>query len=264
MKKKINIYEDLIKLSIQNNQKHIKTEFLKKRGGKSIRKNILTLLDNAKFGLNYTQIAERLGLSRNTVKKYIEALKKEDKILIMEIGRSNICLIKRDKIQDSSRDILNRVGFFANDFMISFFKAFEKVFSPLHTNLEELIKEIGRQMSKTIDWPIVEISAKTNPEKDKRAYLIQIGKVCLQHFEVFNQFGKVIDAEIIPPPLNATSLVIRIKYTMDFENTEFFYHMISGFYEQKLHENFGENLFTRVLEIQKDNSICYFEAGFKD
>ncbi|MFX0137898.1 MAG: HTH domain-containing protein [Candidatus Hodarchaeota archaeon] len=250
-------------MSIQNNKKNIKPNLLRKKGRKNISENILTLLDSAKFGLNYSQIAEQLDLSRNTVKKYVEALKKEDKVLIMEIGRSNICLIKRDMI-DSSRDILDRVGFLANDFMISFFRAFEKIFFPLHPNLRELIKEIGREMSKTMVWPTVEISDSIDPSKDKLAYLIQIGNVCIQHFEVFNQFGKVIDAEIIPPQSNATSLVLRVKYTLDFEDTEFFYHMISGFYEQKLHENFGRNLFTKVLEIQKENSICYFETGFKD
>lgn len=251
-------------MSIQNNQKNIKTKLLRKKGKENIRENILKLLDSAKFGLNYSQIAEQLDLSRNTVKKYVETLKEEDKVLIMEIGRSNICLIKRDMI-DSPRDVLDRVGFLANDFMISFFRAFEKIFSPLHTNLKELIKEIGREMSKTMVWPTVEISDSIDPTKDKRVYLIQIGNVCIQHFEVFNQFGKVIEAEIIPPPSNATSsLVLRVKYTLDFEDTEFFYHMISGFYEQKLHENFGKNLFTRVLEIQKENSICYFESGFNE
>ena len=252
-------------MSIKNNQRNIKTKIISKKGRKSIRESILTLLENAKFGLNYSQIAERLSLSRNTVKKYIEALKKEDKLLIMEIGRSNICLIKHDKIPDSSRDILDRVGFFANEFMISFFKAFEKIFSPLHPNLKELIKKIGREMSKTIVWPTVEVSDSREPTQNRIEYLMQIGKACIQHFEVFNQFGKVIEAEIIPPQSSATSsLVLRVKYTLDFEDTDFFYHMISGFYEQKLHENFGINLFTRVLEIQKENSVCYFETGFID
>lgn len=81
---------------------------------KSMEKNIpfqiLEILKGSAFGLQMEEVAEKLGLTRHTVAKYLEILRAEGKIHFKKVGRaklwrdisttSNIRLLNRDDLPD--------------------------------------------------------------------------------------------------------------------------------------------------------------------
>lgn len=77
---------------------------------KNIQFQILEILKGSPFGLQMEEVAEKLGLTRHTVAKYLEILRAEGKIHFKKVGRaklwrdvsttSNIRLLSGDDLQD--------------------------------------------------------------------------------------------------------------------------------------------------------------------
>lgn len=227
----------------------------KKRSKRNILNDILGVLKDFKYGLNISQIAENLSLSRNTVKNYLKILERESLVRVKEMGRSRIYMLK-----DASQDnILKKLQVYISDYFKGFFDAFEKVLSPsLSSNLHDLIKEIGRKMSDNVIWPTIEMI------KDEHVAIDQIGMIALQHLDLLNEFGRIVKGEIVPAPISnvINSIVLRVEYIgFDFGNTDLVYYIISGFYEKKLQDNFGDKVYLNVLKIQREIPCCYFELG---
>ncbi|MHA1377492.1 MAG: HTH domain-containing protein [Candidatus Helarchaeota archaeon] len=252
-----------------NSSKSSEIESLGVKNPKNIKNAILNLLKKSTFGLNISQITEELNLSRNTVKKYIRTFEKEKLIEVRVIGRSKICYPK-NKFQDQRVIIFRNLLF---EFINGLVGAFEKVFPNFSlSDPKNFIKQIGSEMSKTASLPLLSPPAeklkKTKSTGNKRDLLKQISQVSLQFLEVLNHLGgKMIQVEIVPNPKtkNTDSVVIRVQNTSnEFRKSEFFYHLSAGFYEYKLRENFGDNVYLEVLEYQTTNNSCYFRLGISE
>ncbi|MHA1145490.1 MAG: winged helix-turn-helix transcriptional regulator [Candidatus Helarchaeota archaeon] len=242
-----------------------KSMSFKSKGKKNIRQDILELLQRSKYGLNISQIVKKLGLSRNTVKKYMQSFEKEDLIEVKEIGRSKICLFKKQK-KNRNVDIF-RTFFF--DFATSLFDAYDQVAaSYLISDSKEFLKEIGRKMSVNFEFPQITPedyfdSARANVNESR--FLMQVAHVSKQFLEFFNTFGQnMLQVEIVPPKINENepvkSVTLRVQnVSNEFGESVSFYHLWSGFYETRLRKNFKVNICIDVLEFQKENSCCYFE-----
>lgn len=80
---------------------------------KNLQAQILKVLKSSPSGLQMEEIAEKLGLTRHTVAKYLEILRAEGKIHYRKVGRSkiwkdiftaaNIRLLKMDDLEDILR-----------------------------------------------------------------------------------------------------------------------------------------------------------------
>ncbi len=229
----------------------------KKRSKRNILNDILGVLKDSKYGLNISQIVENLSLSRNTVKSYLRILEKESLVRVSKMGRSKIYILKNA----SQDNVLKKFRLLISDFFKGFFDALEKVILPSYSsNLYDVFKEIGKEMSNNVIWPPLEMV------KGEQVTVEQIGKIALQHLELLNEFGKVIKGEIVPAPIgNVTnSIVLRVEFIgFDFGNTDLFYYLVSGFYEKKLQDNFGDKVYLNVLKIQREIPCCYFELGIR-
>ncbi len=244
-------------MSSQNGLNNVEKKYFKKVSKRNIRIEILELLKIFKFGLNISQIAKELKISRNTVKKYLAILEKESLIKVTEIGRSRICMLQKI-IQKSKMDKLQD---YFNDYIRAFYKAFDKIVSPLSSNLNDLIKNIGIEMSNNIIWPKIEIS------KDGKIALDQIASVALQHLEFINEFGNYIKAESVPTLDDNTknSILLRVEFIgFNFGSTDFYYHLTAGFYEKKLQDNFGKKIYFNVHKIERKIPCCYFKLGIHE
>ena len=73
-----------------DNMDNSNNTFFKDQSKRNIRSDILNILEENTEGLNVSQIADTLNLSRNTVKKYLGRLEIENLIEVNEIGRSRI------------------------------------------------------------------------------------------------------------------------------------------------------------------------------
>lgn len=233
------------------------SDFEEITGKRNIKKDILDLLQNSRYGLNIAQITEQLELSRNTVKRYIKALEKETLIFIKEIGRSKICF-SSERPEGKRVSRLRRVIL---DFFSNFANAFETVAQDFSLpDPLKIIKQMAAEMSKGTDVPFIKPS-NIKPAPENEEDLEYVGKISLQFLELLNQIaGEMIQAEIVPQSdKKASSLTLRVQViSSDFPNSEFFFHASAGFYETQLRAIFGETIHLDVLKYQEENACCYF------
>ncbi|MHA1300441.1 MAG: winged helix-turn-helix domain-containing protein [Candidatus Helarchaeota archaeon] len=238
----------------------------KDKSKRNIRADILNLIKKHKYGLNVSQIAEKLNLSRNTVKKYLATLEQERLILVKQAGQSKLILL----VNKSVSEVLLRVQSFISDYLTSFWKAYESVMYPINPKSHELLVQMGREMSRNLDWPVLTSTKLVEKTESKKKLLEEIGKYALQLFEMFNNFGQVplLLPELVPAPksIDSNVLIMRVEFTGGFNvgNTEAFYYLHAGFFEENLHQFSQKNVYVKVLDVQKEKSCCYYEIGLFD
>ena len=221
---------------------------------------IIDLLQSKRYGLNISQIAEELEMSRNTVKKYVEILENEDLITVKQISASKICSIKNK----TESDFREKMVFYISNYLSGFWKALDEVMIPLlEGNYNDQIIEVGKEMSKFIKWPNLADSRISK----KNLSLDQIIDVALLTLKTFNEIGDVdfFNTEIVPGSKSDKTITFRVEYRGGFklEDTESFFYLNAGFLNEKLRENFGDNVYIKVLETQPENFCCYYELGIK-
>ncbi|MHA1378919.1 MAG: HTH domain-containing protein [Candidatus Helarchaeota archaeon] len=252
-----------------NNQENLETKektHFKKKSKKNIRNNILKVLQEHKYGLNVSQIAEKLHITRNTVKNYLASLEKERLILVKQVGQSKLIL----KANRDTSEIVFKIQSFISDYLTSFWKAYETVMYPINPDSHELLMQIGREMSKNINWPILRSTKLVKKSESVEKLLEDMGKFALQIFDVFNDFSPIpmLLSEIVPTPesFDEKVLIIRVEYTGGFSvgNTEAFYYLNAGFFEENLHRYSQKNVYIKVLDVQREKSCCYYEIGVLD
>ncbi|MHA1378958.1 MAG: winged helix-turn-helix domain-containing protein [Candidatus Helarchaeota archaeon] len=241
----------------------VKGKSRKLKGKKNIKEDLLNLLKNSSYGLNISKIAKGLNLSRNTVKKYLGLLRKEQLIEKREIGRSKIYFVKK-RYKKYKVDIF-RNHFF--EFTNNLYDALEKMVAQLSvSDIKGFFKQLGNEMGKNSNLPDLETTDIDNLIKNRRHYLYYIADVSKQWLELYNQMGKeMIRVEIVPStPDNMSAITLRVENpSKEFGDSELFYYLWGGFYETILRDNFGDNIYLDILDVQKENSCCYFEISIR-
>jgi hypothetical protein len=228
---------------------------------RDIRNEIVNLLNNSDYGLNISQIAEKLDISRYTTRSYLGILEKEKRIDVKEVGRSKLIYIKQAMRGTKS----NRYLTFYSNFLKSLFESFDKLVPNNIPKPEIFIKKIGKEMYKSITWPSGRILRPTKLSNNRKEALKDLSKLCIQFFDLLNEINEYFSVEIIPNPLDKGDKSILIKaQNIGFEsaNTEFFHYLFSGIFESKLQENFGKNIYLNVHKFKNDNSTVYYSLGF--
>ena len=219
---------------------------------KNIQKSILDLVKRSKYGLNISDIARKLKISRNTVKANVELLEEEGKILIKQIGRSRICYFQ--KFFDVNQTFRPFVFNFFNQILDSF-EATMKSHVP---NSEELVKDISRNFGKNLDLPPFQF-LKLDAVKNLKSFTLDdVVETLLQFFEMFTALNLKMKAEIIPPEIDS-SRIIRLELLSDeVGKSIFFYHVCAGFFESKLNIFYKTEFSLDVIDFRKESSCCYF------
>ncbi|MHA1783927.1 MAG: HTH domain-containing protein [Candidatus Helarchaeota archaeon] len=218
---------------------------------KSILNDILELLKRSKYGRNISQIANKLNLSRNTVKRYLKYMEKELLIEVKEIGRSKIAYFKKNYEADIARGYIAYILEFYN----SMLKGIEKVSSRI-PNHEDVLNELGNEMGKHLQWPPLEAIAY---KKDKKMTLIQAANILIQFLDLFNSVFKMVKVEMIPPiSVNPHQVMFRIEnISPKVDDSIFFYEISLGFFETKVREICGDEISLSIVEYRKRSSCCY-------
>ncbi|TFF86634.1 MAG: ArsR family transcriptional regulator [Promethearchaeota archaeon] len=225
-----------------------------------IRNEIINLLKSSDYGLNISQIAEKLGISRYTARNYLGILEKEKRIDVKEIGRSKLIYIKQIMRKTKSSGYRK----FYSNFLKSLFESLDKFVPNIIPKPEVSIKKIGKEMSKSITWPSGKILQPTKLSNDRKEALKYLSKFTLQFFDLLNEINEYFTVEVVPNPLDKGEKSILIKAQnigFEYANTEFFHYLFSGIFESRLQENFGEDIYLKVKQFQNGNSIVYYELG---
>ena len=198
------------------------------------------------------------------IKKYVDILELENIIRIKQIGASRLCLLRNK----GTNEVLDKIQFFISDYLTGYWRAFDEVMNSKSKNHYELVTEIGKQMSKYINWPALKDFLNEDKPNKKEATLDEIVRVALVTLEMFNEFGKMLKTEEVPrsDTDSSKSVILRVEYRGGFrlKNTESFYYLNMGFLNEKLRTNFGDRVYLKILEIQKTNYCCYYELGIKN
>jgi len=250
-------------MSNKKKSENNETTHFKSKSKRDIRFEILEIIKDHEYGLNVSQLAEELEITRNTVKNYLASLEKEQLITVKQVGQSKYIL----PVNRNLGDAFSKVQTFISNFLTSFWKGFEKVMYPVNPNSHELLGEIGREMSRNVFWPTIKSAKLVKKIKSKELLLEEVGKFAVQIFEIFNIYSEM--PMLIPeisPSHDPNVLIIRVEYTGGFYvgNTEAFYYLLAGFFEENLGRYVKQELYIKVLNIQKEKSCCYYELGFRD
>ena len=237
-------------LGIDEDSEFIDQEAL---GKKETRDNIIRLLRDSKYGRNLSQIADRLEMSRNTVKKYIKTMVNEDLVVVKEIGRSKIAYLKDNYEGGPAKGYIAYVLDFYNAILLGVRNEAHRI-----PDIEDVLKSIGKEMGKHIMWPPVEV---VTWDKKKKPTLTEAVKILNELVALFNAVFNIVQLELIPPisddELHAIMRVENVSTRV--EDTELFFHISSGFFETKMSLVCGHKINLNVIEYRMESACCYLK-----
>lgn len=222
-------------------------------GKKKTRDEIIKLLRDSKYGRNLSQIADRLNLSRNTVKKYINTMTKEELVEVKQIGRSKIAYLKENYEGGPAKGYIAYVLDFYNAVLLGVEKEAHRI-----PEIEDILKNVGIEMGKHIIWPPIEVIAW---DKSKIPTLTQAVKIFKELVVLFNSIFNIVQLELIPPISDEEPhLIMRVEnVSTRVEDTEIFYHISAGFFETKMRLLCGDYINLDVVEYREKSACCYLK-----
>lgn len=226
----------------------------------NVEKNILNHIKTSRYGLNISQIAKELRLSRNTVKANVELLEKEGTILIKQIGKSRICYYRKYFGRDAIfRPFLLQ---FFNQLLDSFAETMKSQIKD--SDSEKIIKNISKDFGKNYDLPPFQL---LNLDKESKIQDFSINKVSetlVQFFNILDALSIQFEAEIIPAEVDSSRTIRLQLFSDEFGRSILFYHMVAGYLESKLNIKYDKKMSLDVFEFREESSICYFRLNIED
>ncbi len=227
---------------------------------------ILDKIKETPYGINITQIADALNMHRITVKKYVKELESENYIMIQQFGNAKICYPKVES------DRLNKIQPVILNIFDSFFKSFQEVISPTLQNINDVMKQMGKSMSKKLNIPEIKSHHSIVLSKKNKDALEQIADIGLSYIKFFNEVAKTqgyenfIKAEKMKFIENQEKIAkgIKVEFTpFDFLDSGLFYHFGAGFFEAIIQEVFGKHVNFNVHMIPPEKFVCYYKISIK-
>ncbi len=222
---------------------------------KDIESKVLNFITENPSGVTIKDISYELKLPRDSVRKHLIILEKQNKIFSTKLGAYT--LFKSSEMK-----------FVPKKFMISFYKALLKDLKKKFPNNERIFKEIGRNIFGDIKFPISKLIIK-KLEDFKTSPLKQL------HFEVFKDaFPSYYIFEAIhisDPKIDSSGKkgLFRFKNSEFLNNSDSLYHfyLISGMIETKMSNDLGVPIKCNIEKIhisdKKEDSYVDISIEFK-
>lgn len=222
---------------------------------KDIESKVLNFINENPSGVTIKDISYELKLTRDSVRKHLITLEKQDKIFSTKLGAYTLFKSSEAK-------------FVPKKFMVSFYKALLNDLKIKFPNNERTFKEIGRNMFGEIEFPISKLIIK-KLEDFKTSPLKQL------HFEVFKD---VFPSYYIFEPIHISDPkidnsgkkgIFRFKDSEFLNNSDSLYHfyLISGMIETKMSNDLGVPIKCNIDKIhisdKKEDSYVDISIEFK-
>ncbi len=210
---------------------------------KDIESKVLNFINENPSGVTIKDISYELKLTRDSVKKHLITLEKQDKIFSTKLGAYTLFKSSEAK-------------FVPKKFMVSFYKALLKDLKIKFPNKERIFKEIGRNMFGDIKFPISKLIIK-KLEDFKTSPLKQL------HFEVFKDvfpsYYIFEPIQISDPKIDSSGKkgIFRLKNSEFLNNSDSLYHfyLISGMIETKMSNDLGVPIKCNIEKIHISDKI---------
>ena len=111
----------------------------------SLQDEIVNLLQETRYGLSVSKLAQKLGASRTTISKYLKILEDEDKAFVQDIGQYKLWHQKEKYLQNKSRR--EALSTFYEPFYLSMLRNI-----PQFIQDPEGLKELGKVMAKDLNF----------------------------------------------------------------------------------------------------------------
>ena len=226
----------------------------------NVEKDILKCIETSRYGLNISQIAKELKLSRNTVKANVELLEKEGTIFIKQIGKSRICYFRKY----FARDVIFR------PFLLKFFSQLLDSFAEImksqipNSDPEKIIKNISKDFGKNYDLPPFQLLNLDKGSKIQNFSINEVSETLIQFFTILDALSIQFEAEIIPAEVDSSRTIRLQLFSDELGQSILFYHMVAGYLESKLNMKYDEKMSLDVIEFREESSLCYFRLKIED
>lgn len=199
---------------------------------------------NNPSGLTKTDIAKGTGFSRNTVSKYISILEDKDEVYKKKVGAYNLYFSKKQ-------------AFFPKRIALSYYKAIIAGIKKHYPMNEQVLKQIGRESLKYIDFDQSEKSR-------KQLKGIRGNPIIKLYFEVFRKFYpsfdlmqpniKISEPEIQNSGKKAVYRFSNSEFIKDSEDFIYHFYIIAGIIEEQFSELFNRTIKCNVEKVNISNN----------
>ena len=246
-------------MGIQNEIEQSDIENKKIKLKESIKTDILNAIESSIYGLNISNLSENLKLSRNTVKKYLHHLIKKGLILENEIGRSKIYFSKKTA-QKSNINVMRKTFFTILNRQL---EIFEEISPKFIKDPYNFIKEFSSKLGQGY-FPFLKIIKISKSDKNT-INIDEVAEISLKFMNYLNDiFGEMYKIELVPKISKdqESSVIFRVEITSkEIKSINYFFYACAGFYERILRDKVKENISITILEIQEENSCCYYKLS---
>jgi hypothetical protein len=229
-----------------------------------VHREAVTVLKKAKFGMNISQIATELDVSRNTVKNHLAALERTKSIQVFEFGRSKVIFLPPELAnpidatlgQDKKDPLLNL-------FTANLLKALDDVDpKAVCTANEPLAKIIGKQMEPYFSLPMGE--SLDEPLHLERSEIFPfLGNMARQLVPIIYRIWLPVSIEFIPPHHDYDEmLMVRVEIHC-IVPVESLFQLLVGLFEAKMNKLVNLGFFVRLHEFHKQEGKTYFEVSYR-
>jgi DNA-binding Lrp family transcriptional regulator len=218
------------------------------------KKNIIDLLSNKIAGLTITDISEKLGISRNTVYRYIGELDEKGEVQKKKIGAYTLYFTAEAES-------------IPKGLVFTFYLGYLSTMKYIMRDRRDNYKQLGKIVAERVQFPIwVEDSVPTE----------SLGKYTTQYFlEIFGKMWPYFDP--IPNHLDVLDTKIDIeenKAIYHFGNSELLefdpdyiihFYIVSGYIEYRLKAEFNKEVKCEILEYNasKKREECYVKVSLE-
>ena len=220
------------------------------------KKRILECISENLHGITITDISKKIGITRNTVYKYLEKLEKQG-------------LIHDKKFKSYTLFFLKEKNLLYKEATISFFKGLLANLKKIHPNEEKVYKLIGRNIADSMEVPFL-YEGREYLKKLKNFSDLEILESFGEYFPYFNILDDSIsisDIEINKSDKKAILTFVNSDMLEHSDDYIYYFYLIVGLIEKKLNEYTGKEIRFEVLNYEtydkKEKSFVKLSFDFQ-
>ena len=218
------------------------------------KKNIMNLLLKNVAGLTITDISEKLGISRNTVYRYIGLLVEKRKVQKKKIGAYTLYFTAETET-------------IPKDLVFTFYLGYLSTFKDTFRNVQASYKQLGKIVAEKVQFPIGSEDSEQTESLGKYTnhYFMEIFGKMWPYFDPLPQQLDVLDIKI-DGEKNKAIYHLGNAELLEFD-PEFIIHfyVVTGYVEYRLKAQFNKDVKCDVIEYHASNKRdeCYIKISLE-